>query len=124
VTDKPLNSRGTPRKRFDPLRDAPRADSAENPDPEQIPVFDEGTADLVSTVRRQIAALGLSASVEGQSAICAAEGAVESMGAARAACLHQLRQIMDAINAAKPAGEVKDGTEDVLERMRKRKAGA
>jgi hypothetical protein len=122
--DVPLNSRGTPRQRFDPLRDAPRADSAENPDFEQIPEFSGSPDDLISAVRRQIAALGLSESVEGQAAICAAEGAMESTGAARAACLHQLLKAMDVIKAAKPSQGALDPTEDVLSRRRDRKAGA
>jgi hypothetical protein len=133
----PLNSRGTPRTRFDPLRDGPRSNSAElNPEDDAF-LFDHGpmaedaerggtelAADLISAVRRQIAALGLTESAEGQSAIMAAEKATESTGSAAAACLHELRMTMDAIRASKPPGQTKDATEDVLERMRQRRAGA
>jgi hypothetical protein len=121
--DVPLNSRGTPRQRFDPLRDAPRSDSAEL---DEGPAFFEpdGVTDLIQAVRRQVAALGLSASPEGQSAILAAEKAVESTGSAAAACLHELRMTMNEIRSSKPAGEAQDPTEDVLGRRRERKAGA
>lgn len=125
--DVPLNSRGTPRQRFDPLRDA-RPEFAGVDDLDEIlRRRDEVAASLVEgltdTVRREVEALGLSASVEGQAAICAAEGAAESSGSARAACLHQLRLTMAAIQAGKPAA-AKDATEDVLSRRRERKAGA
>jgi len=86
-------------------------------------IFDSN--DLIRAVRRQIAALGLSASVEGQIAITAAEKAALAGGSAAAACLHELRMAMTAIQAANPVAEAKDPTEDVLARKRhERKAGA
>lgn len=133
----PLTTRGVPRTRFDPLRDAPRA---EKPDPggagpefegiglemtEFGPVVGTSASEaLISAVRRQISALGLSKTVEGAAAIVAAEKAADATGSAAAACLHELRMAMNEIRASKPAGEVKNATEDVLSRLRERKSGA
>ncbi len=133
----PLTARGVPRTRFDPLRDGPRASKAdsggvelefgdlddENPDfarIEQLPA----TEALISAVRRQIAALGLSGSVEGAAAIVAAEKAADATGSAAAACLHELRMAMNEIRASKPAETTGDPTEDVLSRQRRKRAGA
>jgi uncharacterized protein YukE len=128
--DVPLNSRGTPRQRFDPLRDGPRpenddfaADMAEL-ERQAENGLDPATGGLISAVQRQIAALGLSASWEGQSAVALAEKVAESTGSAAAACAHELRMLMNQIATSKPAAESKDATEDVLSRRRERKAGA
>ena len=126
----PLTTRGVPRTRFDPLRDAPRAKSAEfEPEDAEIPDFEPGvpfsaTEALISAVRRQIAALGLSGSVEGSAAIVAAEKAADATGSAAAACLHELRMAMNEIRSSKPVEKPGDATEDVLSRRRERKAGA
>jgi hypothetical protein len=127
----PLTTRGVPRTRFDPLRDAPKPPSdgsigklAELDDAigimEQVEV--QPPVDLISVVRRQIRALGLLESVEGQAAIVAAEKAVDATGSAAAACLHELRMAMNEIRSSKPVGEVKNATEDVLSRRRERKS--
>lgn len=76
---------------------------------------------LISAVRRQIEALGLSASVEGNAAIVAAEKAADATGSAAAACLHELRMAMNEIRTSKPAETTGDPTEDVLSRRRKAK---
>lgn len=94
--------------------------------------FDENSADfveipalsLILAVRRQIVALGLIGTPEGAMAVTAAGKAEEATGSAAAACLHELRMIMDAIRAAKPVEKAGDATEDVLSRRRERKAGA
>jgi hypothetical protein len=125
----PLTTRGVPRTRFDPLRDAPRSKTAEfGPEDAEIPEFEPGvpfsaSEALISAVRRQIAALGLSESVEGSAAVLAAEKAADAVGSAAAACLHELRMAMNEIRTSKPVGEVRDATEDVLSRRRERKAG-
>lgn len=128
--DVPLTTRGVPRTRFDPLRDAPRAENA-NLSPEDTLLLEIGAddaekrvLDVVSAVRRQIVALGLADTPEGAMAVTAAEKAADATGSAAAACLHELRMIMDAIRASKPVGEVKNPTEDVLSRRRERRTGA
>lgn len=134
--DTPLNRRGTPRTRFDPLRDAPRAENAELSAQDAFLLenglskadLDENPADfpvlsLIAAVRRQIIALGLAKTSEGAMAVTAAEKAEEATGSAAAACLHELRMIMDAIRAAKPVEKAGDATEDVLSRRRERKGG-
>ena len=126
----PLTTRGVPRTRFDPLRDAPWAKTADfQPEDAEIRDFEPGvpfsaSEALISAVRRQIAVLGLSGSVEGAAAVVAAEKAADATGSAAAACLHELRMAMNEIRSSKPTGEVKNPTEDVLSRRRERKAGA
>lgn len=126
----PLTTRGVPRTRFDPLRDAPRAKKAdlagvglEFGDPEsEGPDFPENDVlDPVSAVRRRIVELGLENSIEGAQALDLAAKAVDSVGSAAAACHHELRMLMDAIRASKPAETTGDPTEDVLSRKRKAK---
>jgi hypothetical protein len=123
----PLNSRGTPRTRFDPLRDAPRAKKADLAGVElefgelgdEVPEND--VLDPVSAVRRRIVELGLENSIEGAQALDLAAKAVDSVGSAAAACHHELRMLMDAIRTSKPAETSGDPTEDVLSRRRKAK---
>ena len=138
--DAPLTTRGEPRKRFNPLRDAPRAENAELSDRERFLLenelsdagFDENGPEnaekrvlsVVSAVRRQIIALGLAESPEGAMAVAAAEKAEDATGSAAAACLHELRMIMDSIRTSKPVAKAADATEDVLARRRDKKAGA
>jgi hypothetical protein len=140
VPTDPDETRGVPRKRFNPLRDAPRAENAELSDRERILLenelseadFDENgpenaekrVLDVVSAVRRQIIALGLADTPEGAQAVDLAEKAAEAVGSAAAACHHQLRMTMDSIRTSKPVAKAADATEDVLARQRKRKAGA
>lgn len=132
--DAPLTTRGVRRTRFDPLRDAPRAQEADlddvgvvigEVDPETLDFRPEmgfsASGALISAVRRQIAALGLSASVEGNAAIVAAEKAAGATGSAAAACLHELRMAMNEIRTSRPAKTTGDPTEDVLSRRRKAK---
>jgi hypothetical protein len=138
--DEPLTTRGARRTRFDPLRDAPRTKTAELSERERI-LLENGLSEDVSeetwaengdkrvlsvvwAVRRQIIALGLADSPEGAMAVALAEKSEEAAGSAAAACLHELRMIMADIRTSKPAPEVKDATEDVLARQRKRRAGA
>ena len=127
MTDRPTNRRGTPITRFNPLRDSV-------PSPVSDEMFDEALGimeqvevtppyDLIKSVQRRIVDLGLQDSPEGAMAVTLAEKAVESSGSAAAACLHELRMIMDAIRAANPAGSVSDPTEDILGR-RRRERGA
>ncbi len=133
----PLTTRGVPRTRFNPLRDAPGSDSdsrwaRELAEFENGPESDEDPLEspisaaeaLISAVRRQIANLGLTDSVEGAAAIVAAEKAADATGSAAAACLHELRMAMNEIRASKPPEKAADPTEDVLSRRRERKAGA
>lgn len=138
--DVPLTARGVPRTRFDPLRDAPRAENANLTDRERfllengltdadfaendVPEAQKRVLDVVSAVRRQIIALGLAETPEGAMAVAAAEKAEEATGSAAAACLHELRMIMDSIRTSKPVAKAADATEDVLARRRDRKAGA
>ncbi len=133
----PLTTRGVPRTRFNPLRDAPSAKNADlagleanfgNLTDEDVemtlgPEIPASEA-LISAVRRQIANLGLTDSVEGAAAIVAAEKAADATGSAAAACLHELRMAMNEIRASKPVETKSDPTEDVLGRRRERKAGA
>lgn len=140
----PLNRRGTPRTRFDPLRDAQGTPEERyeakygDSTPGEVDEYEDlvkirddfaeggfsAAEALISAVRRQIEALGLSASVEGNAAIVAAEKAADATGSAAASCLHELRMIMNDIRTSKPAAESKNATEDVLARKRERKAGA
>lgn len=136
-SDVPLTTRGVRRTRFDPLRDAPRAENA-NLSPQEAFLLENGlkngdfepseaekpVLDVISAVRRQIVALGLAESPEGAMAVALAEKAEDATGSAAAACLHELRMIMQAIQAGWPAEKVSDPTEDVLSRRRERKAGA
>jgi hypothetical protein len=152
----PLTTRGVPRTRFDPLRDAAKAkaaepivvegvnDRGEGPfDPDEVSDaisavvgqnrgfesdFGPGsgisaTEALISAVRSQITALGLTETVEGNHAIVAAEKAADASGSAAAACLSELRQVMKEIRAQKPSKAAADPTEDVLSRRRERKVG-
>jgi hypothetical protein len=139
--DAPLTTRGVPRTRFDPLRDAPRAKTAELSDRDRI-LLENGLSEDVSeeewaengdtrvlsvvwAVRRQIIALGLAETPEGAMALALAEKSEEAVGSAAAACLHELRMVMADIRASRPVAEVKrDATEDVLARKRERRAGA
>ena len=135
--DVPLTTRGVRRTRFDPLRDAPRAENA-NLTPQEAFLLENGLSeadfgenpaekpvlDVISAVRRQIIALGLAETPEGAMAVTAAEKAADATGSAAAACLHELRMIMQAIQAGRPAEKASDPTEDVLARQRARRAGA
>lgn len=137
----PLNRRGAPRTRFDPLRDAQGTPEERyeakygDSTPGEVDEYEDlvkrrddlaeggfsAAEALISAVRRQIEALGLSASVEGNAAIVAAEKAADATGSAAAACLRELRRAMNEIRASKPAETTGDPTEDVLSRKRKAK---
>src|SRR5690349_14855308 len=133
----PLTTRGVRRTRFDPLRDAVRAESA-NLSPQEAFLLENGlengnfepseaekpVLDVISAVRRQIIALGLAETPEGAMAVTAAEKAAEATGSAAAACLHELRMVMQAIQAGRSSEQATDPTEDVLARRRERKTGA
>jgi hypothetical protein len=134
----PLTTRGVRRTRFDPLRDAPRAENA-NLTPQEAFLLENGlengdsepseaekpVLDVISAVRRQIIALGLAETPEGAMAVTAAEKAAEATGSAAAACLHELRMVMQAIQAGRPPEKAAtDPTEDVLARRRERKASS
>ena len=101
MTDEaPLTTRGKRRTRFDPLRDAPRAENADLSDRDRIlldlerenadlaengPVAAEKRVlDVVSAVRRQIVALGLAETPEGAMAVTLAEKSEEATGSAAA----------------------------------------
>jgi hypothetical protein len=133
----PLTTRGVPRTRFNPLRDAPGAEKPDlaglelnfgdlSPEDEEMTLGAPIPASeaLISAVRRQISALGLADTVEGAAAVVAAEKAADATGSAAAACLHELRMAMNEIRASRPPKEASDPTEDVLSRRRERKAGA
>ena len=120
--DRPMNSRGTPITRFNPLRDAP---GAENDVPDSFGWSDAGEdasfdpRALISAVRREIVALGSLDTANGAMALAAAEKASEANGSAAAACLHELRMIMTEIKAGRAPENVGDSTEDVLSRKRR-----
>jgi hypothetical protein len=132
--DVPLTTRGVPRTRFNPLRDAPGAEKPvlgpnfpdfepQEADFEPEPAISAAEA-LILTVKRQISALGLTDTVEGAAAIVAAEKAADATGSAAAACLHELRMAMNEIRASKPGEAKGDPTEDVLSRRRERRGTA
>lgn len=127
--ERPMNRRGAPKTRFNPLRDEIPAENVNEDD--FLTDFDESEGGgaffdpttLISAVRAQITTLGLLDSVEGTMALTAAGKAVEANGSAAAACLHELRMIMDAIKAGRAPESTGDATEDVLGR-RRRERGA
>lgn len=124
--DVPLTTRGVPRTRFDPLRDSnPLTDVPDEPFGPNLPSREDiGPVDLVKTVRQRIVDLAMLDTAEGAMAVTLAEKAMGAEGSAAAACLHELRMLMDSIRASRPAGEVKNPTEDVLGRRRERRTGA
>jgi hypothetical protein len=142
--DEPLTTRGVRRTRFDPLRDAPKTAEERyeakygDSTPGEVDEYEDlvkmrdelpgsrisAAEALISAVRRHVASLGLSESVEGAAAVVAAEKAADASGSAAASCLHELRMAMKEISAMKPAKPAADPTEDVLGRRRERKAGA